>query len=116
MPQETQRPRETQEAGAKVLEFCEHPALWGKTTTPATNLDVLVHCGEEGQSPPGLLCPLNWLLVFLCPSVCWQPSEVGTFVRLEFTLQQTGCWKKDWKKAECKVKPSGVSGHRHTRV
>ncbi|XP_016051004.1 PREDICTED: retinoic acid receptor responder protein 2 isoform X2 [Miniopterus natalensis] len=35
------------------------------------------------------------------------PSQVGTFVRLEFTLQQTDCWKKDWRKAECKVKPHG---------
>lgn len=35
------------------------------------------------------------------------PSEAGTFVRLEFTLQQTGCWKKDWKRAQCKVKPGG---------
>lgn len=30
-------------------------------------------------------------------------------MRLEFKLQQTNCRKKDWKKAECKVKPSGVS-------
>ncbi|XP_054420637.1 retinoic acid receptor responder protein 2 [Pteronotus mesoamericanus] len=31
----------------------------------------------------------------------------GTFVRLEFKLQQTDCSKKDWRKAECKVKPTG---------
>ncbi|XP_058153554.1 retinoic acid receptor responder protein 2 isoform X2 [Dasypus novemcinctus] len=31
----------------------------------------------------------------------------GTFVRLEFKLQQTGCRKKDWKNPECKVKPNG---------
>ncbi|XP_075862831.1 retinoic acid receptor responder protein 2 isoform X1 [Microcebus murinus] len=31
----------------------------------------------------------------------------GTFVRLEFRLQQTSCRKKDWKKPECKVKPNG---------
>ncbi|XP_062955263.1 retinoic acid receptor responder protein 2 [Cynocephalus volans] len=31
----------------------------------------------------------------------------GTFVRLEFKLQQTSCRKKDWKKPECKVKPNG---------
>uniref|UniRef100_A0A8C9E0D9 Retinoic acid receptor responder protein 2 n=1 Tax=Phocoena sinus TaxID=42100 RepID=A0A8C9E0D9_PHOSS len=35
------------------------------------------------------------------------PFPAGTFVRLEFKLQQTNCRKKDWKKAECKVKPSG---------
>lgn len=38
-----------------------------------------------------------------------QPFPAGTFVRLEFRLQQTGCRKKDWKKPECKVKPNGVS-------
>ncbi|ELK05192.1 retinoic acid receptor responder protein 2 [Pteropus alecto] len=35
------------------------------------------------------------------------PFPAGTFVRLEFRLQQTSCWKRDWKKAECKVKPNG---------
>ncbi|KAB0400122.1 hypothetical protein E2I00_006645 [Balaenoptera physalus] len=35
------------------------------------------------------------------------PFPAGTFVRLEFKLQQTNCRKKDWKRAECKVKPSG---------
>ncbi|XP_005404832.2 PREDICTED: retinoic acid receptor responder protein 2 isoform X1 [Chinchilla lanigera] len=35
------------------------------------------------------------------------PFPAGTFVRLEFRLQQTGCRKKDWKKPECKVKPNG---------
>ncbi|XP_057588827.1 retinoic acid receptor responder protein 2 [Hippopotamus amphibius kiboko] len=33
--------------------------------------------------------------------------SAGTFVRLEFKLQQTNCRKKDWKKAECKVKSNG---------
>ncbi|XP_012589308.1 PREDICTED: retinoic acid receptor responder protein 2 [Condylura cristata] len=37
------------------------------------------------------------------------PSPAGTFVRLEFQLQQTSCRRKDWKKAECKLKPNGVS-------
>ncbi|KAF5918974.1 hypothetical protein HPG69_016347 [Diceros bicornis minor] len=32
----------------------------------------------------------------------------GTFVRLEFKLQQTSCQKKDWKKAECRVKAHGT--------
>ncbi|XP_059252133.1 retinoic acid receptor responder protein 2 isoform X1 [Mustela nigripes] len=40
-------------------------------------------------------------------SVCGQPFPAGTFVRLEFKLQQTSCRKKDWKKAECKIKPNG---------
>ncbi|XP_025147908.1 retinoic acid receptor responder protein 2 isoform X1 [Bubalus bubalis] len=31
----------------------------------------------------------------------------GQFVRLEFKLQQTSCRKKDWRKADCKVKPNG---------
>ncbi|XP_008248303.2 retinoic acid receptor responder protein 2 isoform X1 [Oryctolagus cuniculus] len=35
------------------------------------------------------------------------PFPAGTFVRLEFKLQQTNCRKKDWKKPECKVKPNG---------
>uniref|UniRef100_A0A8C8ZVV1 Retinoic acid receptor responder protein 2 n=1 Tax=Prolemur simus TaxID=1328070 RepID=A0A8C8ZVV1_PROSS len=35
------------------------------------------------------------------------PFPAGTFVRLEFRLQQTSCRKKDWKKPECKVKPNG---------
>ncbi|XP_028381608.1 retinoic acid receptor responder protein 2 [Phyllostomus discolor] len=35
------------------------------------------------------------------------PYPAGTFVRLEFKLQQTSCWKKDWKKPGCKVKPIG---------
>ncbi|XP_036183299.1 retinoic acid receptor responder protein 2 isoform X1 [Myotis myotis] len=36
-----------------------------------------------------------------------KPSQAGTFVRLEFTLQQTGCGKKDWKRTDCKAKPNG---------
>uniref|UniRef100_A0A8C6HQ52 Retinoic acid receptor responder protein 2 n=1 Tax=Mus spicilegus TaxID=10103 RepID=A0A8C6HQ52_MUSSI len=35
--------------------------------------------------------------------------SAGTFVRLEFKLQQTNCPKKDWKKPECTIKPNGVS-------
>nr|XP_045016505.1 retinoic acid receptor responder protein 2 [Jaculus jaculus] len=35
------------------------------------------------------------------------PFPAGTFVRLEFMLQQTNCRKKDWRKTECKVKPNG---------
>lgn len=35
--------------------------------------------------------------------------SAGTFVRLEFKLQQTICHKKDWKKPECTLKPNGVS-------
>ncbi|XP_046525047.1 retinoic acid receptor responder protein 2 [Equus quagga] len=35
------------------------------------------------------------------------PFLAGTFVRLEFKLQQTSCQKKDWKKVECRVKPHG---------
>ncbi|OWK06613.1 RARRES2 [Cervus elaphus hippelaphus] len=31
----------------------------------------------------------------------------GQFVKLEFKLQQTSCRKKDWRKADCKVKPNG---------
>ncbi|XP_020029016.2 retinoic acid receptor responder protein 2 [Castor canadensis] len=31
----------------------------------------------------------------------------GTFVRLEFKIQQTSCPKKDWRKPDCKVKPNG---------
>ena len=41
--------------------------------------------------------------------VCWQLFPAGQFVRLEFKLQQTSCRKKDWRKADCKVKPNGVS-------
>ncbi|XP_068939553.1 retinoic acid receptor responder protein 2 isoform X2 [Petaurus breviceps papuanus] len=53
------------------------------------------------------------------PPVQWAFKEIGvdnasdmsfpggTFVRLEFGLQQTSCRKKDWKNAECKVKPNG---------
>ncbi|XP_034375096.1 retinoic acid receptor responder protein 2 isoform X2 [Arvicanthis niloticus] len=33
--------------------------------------------------------------------------SAGTFVRLEFKLQQTSCHKKDWKKPECTIKPNG---------
>ncbi|XP_031237650.1 retinoic acid receptor responder protein 2 isoform X1 [Mastomys coucha] len=33
--------------------------------------------------------------------------SAGTFVRLEFKLQQTSCPKKDWKKPECTIKPNG---------
>ncbi|XP_006236478.1 retinoic acid receptor responder protein 2 isoform X2 [Rattus norvegicus] len=33
--------------------------------------------------------------------------SAGTFVRLEFKLQQTSCLKKDWKKPECTIKPNG---------
>ncbi|XP_008832007.1 retinoic acid receptor responder protein 2 [Nannospalax galili] len=35
------------------------------------------------------------------------PFPAGTFVKLEFKLQQTNCLKKDWRKPECKVKPNG---------
>ncbi|XP_029391527.1 retinoic acid receptor responder protein 2 isoform X2 [Mus pahari] len=34
-------------------------------------------------------------------------SSAGTFVRLEFKLQQTNCLKKDWRKPECTIKPNG---------
>ncbi|XP_047703878.1 retinoic acid receptor responder protein 2 isoform X2 [Prionailurus viverrinus] len=59
------------------------------------------------------------------PPVQWAFKEIGvdsatdtffpagTFVRLEFKLQQTSCRKKDWKKAECKVKPNGPAGSTH---
>ncbi|XP_007640145.1 retinoic acid receptor responder protein 2 isoform X1 [Cricetulus griseus] len=33
--------------------------------------------------------------------------SAGTFVRLEFKLQQTSCFKKDWKNPECKIKANG---------
>ncbi|XP_032339081.1 retinoic acid receptor responder protein 2 isoform X4 [Camelus ferus] len=41
------------------------------------------------------------------------PLSAGTFVRLEFKLQQTSCRKKDWKNAECKVKPNGQGSKEH---
>ncbi|XP_044535407.1 retinoic acid receptor responder protein 2 [Gracilinanus agilis] len=53
------------------------------------------------------------------PPVQWAFKEIGvdtasdtsfpggTFVRLEFGLQQTSCRKKDWRNTECKVKPNG---------
>lgn len=37
------------------------------------------------------------------------PFPSGTFVRLEFKLQQTSCRKKDWKTVECGLKRNGVS-------
>lgn len=62
-------PQEAQEAGAKVLGFCEHPAPWRKATTPAINWVVLFHCGVKGQVTfQELLCLLHWLLAFLCLS------------------------------------------------
>ncbi|XP_016049234.1 retinoic acid receptor responder protein 2 [Erinaceus europaeus] len=35
------------------------------------------------------------------------PFPSGTFVRLEFKLQQTSCRKKDWKTVECGLKRNG---------
>lgn len=64
--------------------------------------------GRRDRSHPGIALPTQ-LAADLALSVCWQPFPAGTFVRLEFKLQQTSCRKKDWKKAECKVKPNGVS-------
>lgn len=37
-------------------------------------------------------------------------------MRLEFRLQQTSCGKRDWKKAECKAKPNGVSNGLRVRA
>ncbi|XP_021020305.1 retinoic acid receptor responder protein 2 isoform X1 [Mus caroli] len=33
--------------------------------------------------------------------------SAGTFVKLEFKLQQTNCPKEDWKKPKCTIKPNG---------
>ncbi|KAM4874992.1 retinoic acid receptor responder protein 2 isoform 2-T2 [Thomomys bottae] len=40
-------------------------------------------------------------------SVMDMPFPAGTFVKMEFNIQQTNCRKKDWKESHCKVLPKG---------
>lgn len=102
------RPAHSRGAGARMLGLCVHAALRRKATTSHHCSHAVSLWGGGIGHIQELLCPLNWLLAFLCLS-CRQPYPAGTFVRLEFKLQQTGCWKKDWKKPGCTVKPTGVS-------
>ncbi|XP_007184706.2 retinoic acid receptor responder protein 2 [Balaenoptera acutorostrata] len=85
-------------------------ALWlGAMGLGRAELTVAQHRGlqvalEEFHKHP----PVQWAFrETSVDSAMDTPFPAGTFVRLEFKLQQTNCRKKDWKKAECKVKPSG---------
>ncbi|XP_066898028.1 retinoic acid receptor responder protein 2 isoform X2 [Kogia breviceps] len=85
-------------------------ALWpGVTGLGRAELTAAQHRGlqvalEEFHKHP----PVQWAFrETSVDSAMDTPFPAGTFVRLEFKLQQTNCRKKDWKKAECKVKPSG---------
>uniref|UniRef100_A0A8C6BAL7 Retinoic acid receptor responder protein 2 n=1 Tax=Monodon monoceros TaxID=40151 RepID=A0A8C6BAL7_MONMO len=71
--------------------------------TAAQHLGLQVALEEFHKHPP-----VQWAFrETSVDSAMDTPFPAGTFVRLEFKLQQTNCRKKDWKKAECKVKPSG---------
>ncbi|KAI5942686.1 Retinoic acid receptor responder protein 2 [Manis javanica] len=76
---------------------------------PRAELTATQHRGlqvalEEFHKHP----PVQWAFREISvDSAMETPFPAGTFVRLEFKLQQTSCRKKDWKKAECKVKPNG---------
>ncbi|XP_048196406.1 retinoic acid receptor responder protein 2 [Perognathus longimembris pacificus] len=35
------------------------------------------------------------------------PFPAGTFVKMEFNIQQTNCRRKEWKEARCQVLPKG---------
>ncbi|KAK2493968.1 hypothetical protein MC885_018219, partial [Smutsia gigantea] len=87
-------------------------ALWLSTVgLSRAELTAIQHRGlqvalEEFHRHP----PVQWAFRETgVDSATETPFPAGTFVRLEFNLQQTSCRKKDWKKAECKVKPNGVS-------
>ncbi|XP_057360887.1 retinoic acid receptor responder protein 2 isoform X1 [Manis pentadactyla] len=85
-------------------------ALWLSTVgLSRAELTATQHRGlqvalEEFHKHP----PVQWAFREIgVDSAMETPFPAGTFVRLEFKLQQTSCRKKDWKKAECKVKPNG---------
>lgn len=85
-------------------------ALWlGTVGLSRAELTATQHRGlqvalEEFHKHP----PVQWAFREISvDSAMETPFPAGTFVRLEFKLQQTSCRKKDWKKAECKVKPNG---------
>lgn len=85
-------------------------ALWlGTEGVGGAELTEVQHRGlqvalEEFHKHP----PVQWAFQKTSvDSAMDMPFPAGTFVRLEFRLQQTGCRKKDWKKPECKVKPNG---------
>ncbi|XP_047703887.1 retinoic acid receptor responder protein 2 isoform X3 [Prionailurus viverrinus] len=92
-----------QQRGLQVAleEFHKHPPV--QWAFKEIGVDSATDTGRRGRSHLGTAGPLSRLLAF----VCRQFFPAGTFVRLEFKLQQTSCRKKDWKKAECKVKPNG---------
>uniref|UniRef100_A0A480YR65 Retinoic acid receptor responder protein 2 n=1 Tax=Sus scrofa TaxID=9823 RepID=A0A480YR65_PIG len=85
-------------------------ALWlgtmglGRAELTAAQLRGLQVALEEFHKHP----PVQWAFRETgVNSAMDTPFPAGTFVRLEFKLQQTSCRKRDWKKAECKVKPNG---------
>ncbi|XP_029777597.1 retinoic acid receptor responder protein 2 isoform X2 [Suricata suricatta] len=85
-------------------------ALWlgmvglGRAELTAAQQRGLQVALEEFHKHP----PVQWAFKEIgVDSATDTPFPAGTFVRLEFKLQQTNCRKKDWKKAECKVKPNG---------
>ncbi|XP_040858352.1 retinoic acid receptor responder protein 2 isoform X1 [Ochotona curzoniae] len=85
-------------------------ALWlgmagvsGAELTPAQQRGLQLALEEFHKHPP-----VQWAFQEMgVDSAMDTPFPAGTFVRLEFKLQQTNCRKKDWKKPECKVKPNG---------
>ncbi|XP_037371604.1 retinoic acid receptor responder protein 2 [Talpa occidentalis] len=77
---------------------------WGRAELTATQRRGLQVALEEFHKHP----PVQWAFRETgVDSATDTPFPAGTFVRLEFKLQQTSCRKKDWKTAECKVKPNG---------
>lgn len=86
------------------LALCVATAVWAQTQLPDIQHQGLQVALEEFHKHP----PVQWAFH---ETEVFNASHVtltnGTFVRLEFKLQQTNCRKKDWKSTECKVKPNG---------
>ncbi|KAM5255349.1 retinoic acid receptor responder protein 2 [Ctenodactylus gundi] len=85
-------------------------ALWlGTEGVGGTNLTEVQRKGlqvalEEFHKHP----PVKWAFQEIgVDSAVDMPLPGGTFVKLEFKLQQTSCPKKNWRKPECKAKSNG---------
>ncbi|XP_049635213.1 retinoic acid receptor responder protein 2 [Suncus etruscus] len=86
------------------LALCVATAVWAQIQLPNIEHQGLQVALEEFHKHP----PVQWAFHetgVINASHLTFPN--GTFVRLEFKLQQTNCRKKDWKSTECKVKPNG---------
>ncbi|XP_055962733.1 retinoic acid receptor responder protein 2 [Sorex fumeus] len=87
-----------------ALAVCLATAVWAQAELPEAQRRGLQVALEEFHKHP----PVQWAFRETGVSNASDTTfPAGTFVRLEFKLQQTNCRKKDWRSSECKVKPNG---------